>query len=113
MSEQHRIYLTRRNLLTLLSKLDRKAAGDVTSCTIVKVDNQHRTYPQTMEWCEVTAVEDREYYDEGRPAGEVHTEDDPWGGPAKERKCEHKTVPTFDGLGVRLKCHLCGEWISE
>lgn len=28
-------------------------------------------------------------------------------------QCKHKTVPTFDGLGVRLKCQTCGEWVSE
>jgi hypothetical protein len=30
-----------------------------------------------------------------------------------EKKCKHQTVPTFDGLGVRLKCQLCNEWILE
>jgi len=73
-----RIYLTRRNLLSLLSKLDRKKAGEETACTLVKNDNLHPKFPQTMGFCEVVAVEDQEYYDEGRPAGYVQPEDDPW-----------------------------------
>ena len=44
------VYLTRRNLLTLLSKLDRTKAGDPSECTII----------------------DRE-------AGAVHSKDDPNG----------------------------------
>jgi hypothetical protein len=31
----------------------------------------------------------------------------------EKRKCEHKTTLTFDGLGVRPKCQLCGEWVLE
>ena len=74
----HRIFLTRRNLLTLLSKLDRRKLGEETKCTLIKCDNQHKDYPQTMEECLVTAVEDAEYYNESRTAGEVHQDDDPW-----------------------------------
>ncbi len=74
----HKLYLTRRNLLSLLSKLDRKKAGEFTACSILKQDPEHPKYPQTMEACEVTAVEDQDYYDEGRPAGYVHPPDDPW-----------------------------------
>ena len=69
------VYLTRRNLLTLLSKLDRKQAGDDTACTIVKADTRHKTYPCT-EVTEVVAVEDSEYYKE-RAAGPVHPLDNP------------------------------------
>jgi hypothetical protein len=72
----HGIYLSRRNLLTLLSKLDRKAGGDSTECTIIKRDNTHEKYPQTMEFCVVTAIEDEEYYNT-RKFGEVHPKDDP------------------------------------
>jgi len=32
------IYLTRRNLETLLSKLDRAKRGELTDCTIIKLD---------------------------------------------------------------------------
>lgn len=70
------VYLSRRNLLTLLNKLDRKARGEETKCTIVKNDNAHISYPQTMEHIMVTAVEDEEYY-AARPAGAMHASDDP------------------------------------
>ncbi|WP_136525494.1 hypothetical protein [Geomonas ferrireducens] len=62
-----RVYLSRRNLLTLLSKLDRRASGQQTACTIVKRDNANRLYPQTMKNIEVIAVEDEEYYKERDP----------------------------------------------
>jgi len=52
-----KVYLTRRNLLTLLSKLDRKGRGEETACTLVKKDNLHEKYPQTMKSLSVVAVE--------------------------------------------------------
>lgn len=52
-----KVYLTRRNLLTLLSKLDRKGRGERTACTIVKNDNLHDKYPQTMKRLSVVGVE--------------------------------------------------------
>lgn len=52
-----KLYLTRRNLLTLLSKLDRKRKGEETACTLVKNDNLHKKYPQTMKSLSVIAVE--------------------------------------------------------
>jgi hypothetical protein len=70
------IYLSRRNLLTLLSKLDRAAAGEETACTLIKHDNVHPRYPQTMGSVRVTAVEDADYYTMG-PPGEVHPSDLP------------------------------------
>ena len=70
------VYLSRRNLLTLLSKLDRKAAGEDTACTLVKRDNVHPTYPQTMEQIRVVAVDDDEYYID-RHAGLVYPADEP------------------------------------
>lgn len=70
------VYLSRRNLLTLLSKLDRKAAGDATACTLIKNDNLHPVYPQTMKSICVVAVEDAEYY-QHRAAGLVDLRDDP------------------------------------
>ena len=70
------IYLTRRNLLSLLNKLDRKAEGEDTACTLIKRDNQHPKYPQTLSECSVTAVEDVDYYSH-RSAGEVLPVDDP------------------------------------
>lgn len=71
-----KVYLSRRNLLTLLSKLDRQAAGESTACTLVKNDNQHPKYAQTMKSIEVHAVEDAEYYID-RIAGAVHPSDEP------------------------------------
>jgi hypothetical protein len=70
-----RVYLTRRDLLTLLSKLDRKASGDDTACTILKNDNKHPKYPQTMASIDVVAVEDAEYYTDRLP-GDVHPLDE-------------------------------------
>jgi hypothetical protein len=62
-----RIYLSRRNLQSLLNKLDAVARGDSSACTIVKRDNQHPTHSQTMAECAVTAVEDAEYYVDREP----------------------------------------------
>ncbi len=74
----NQIYLTRRNLLTLLNKLDRvKEEGqEVSHCTIIKQDNQHSKYPQSMESIRVTAVEDMDYYID-REAGFVDPRDEP------------------------------------
>jgi hypothetical protein len=71
-----RIFLTRRNLLTLLSKLDRAQQGEHTNRTLIKSDDQHPTMPQTMQVCFVVAVEDEDYYKD-RPPGGVHPKDDP------------------------------------
>ena len=68
-----KVYLSRRNLFTLISKLDRKKAGDKTFCTIIKSDNQHPKYPQSMDNIAVIAIEDEEYYD--RIPGEMHEKD--------------------------------------
>ena len=65
------IYLSRRNLLTLLNKLDRKASGGDSECTLLKRDCTHEKYPQSMRLCVVTAIEDDEYYTT-RDAGAVH-----------------------------------------
>ncbi len=71
-----KVYLSRRNLLSLLSKLDRRAAGESTECTIIKRDNTHPIYPQTVKEIIVVAVEDTDYYTD-RPAGVVHPSDEP------------------------------------
>jgi hypothetical protein len=66
------VYLSRRNLLTLLAKLDRNRDMPGSSqCTIIKNDNNHPKYPQSMKHIQVTAVEDEDYYVD-RPAGEMH-----------------------------------------
>jgi hypothetical protein len=69
------IYLSRRNLETLLNKLDRVKRGEPSACTIVKCDNVHPTMPQTMAECAVTAVEDADYYID-RTAGTMWPGDD-------------------------------------
>lgn len=69
------IYLTRRNLQTLLNKLDRQKAGEGTFCTIVKADTAHIKYP-ISEPCLVTAVEDEDYYTDREP-GVMHPSDEP------------------------------------
>ena len=71
-----KIYLSRRNLLTLLSKLDRRAAGEDTHCILLKNDDMHDTYAQTMPSVLVQAVEDRDYYTDRDP-GPVHPMDTP------------------------------------
>ena len=72
------VYLSRRNLLTLLNKLDRKKEGGETKCTLSKNDTRHPVYPQSMDHILITAVEDEDYYID-RPAGPVHPLDNPSG----------------------------------
>jgi len=62
-----RVYLSRRNLLTLLAKLDKQHIGGETFRTIIKRDNKHPKYPQTMKEIEVVAVEDENYYTHREP----------------------------------------------
>jgi hypothetical protein len=71
-----KVYLSRRNLLTLLAKLDRRQAGQMTEATLIKNDNRHPKYPQSMAHIAVIAVEDDEYYTDRDP-GEVHPLDTP------------------------------------
>jgi hypothetical protein len=72
-----KIYLSRRNLLALLSKLDRAAAGEETHCTIVKYQPGGSAYRQTMKAVSVIAVQDEDYYvAQNRPAGEMHPADE-------------------------------------
>jgi hypothetical protein len=55
---EHKVFLSKRNIQTLLNKLDRNKHGDGGSaCTLIKCDNLHAKYPQTMTECAVTAVE--------------------------------------------------------
>lgn len=60
------IFLSRRNLLHLLSKLDRKKAGQYTFCTLVKTDTDHPQYPCSVKAL-ITAVEDWDYYTDRMP----------------------------------------------
>ena len=74
------VYLSKRNLLTLLSKLDRFEKGEETKCAIIKYANPLDTYclrmESSVEEVMVIAIPDDKYY-VGRGAGEVHPEDDP------------------------------------
>jgi len=68
-----KIYLSRRNLLALLSKLDRDAKGDDTACAIIKHQQPTPEYRQTMDTVMVIAVQDEDYYvAQKRSAGEMH-----------------------------------------
>lgn len=64
------LYLTRRNLQTLLNKLDRNKNGGDSACTLVKRDLVHPKYP-CSDVVSVIALEDEEYYTD-RKAGLVH-----------------------------------------
>jgi hypothetical protein len=71
------VFLSRRNLLTLLSKLDRNAADPGSSAaTIIKHDTEHPTHPQSHKAIVVKAVEDDVYYADRVP-GPVHELDEP------------------------------------
>jgi hypothetical protein len=72
------VYLTERNLRTLLSKLERKKSGEFTACTIIKPASDNPKFEQGKTI--VVAVLDEEFYgSEGldRPAGAVHPSDEP------------------------------------
>jgi len=71
-----KVYLSRRNLKTLLSKLDRVKAGEESACTLVKYQNTTDPFVQTIDEVSIIAVEDDKYYT-NRPAGEVHPADVP------------------------------------
>ena len=60
------VYLTRRNLLTLLNKLDRVLIGGDSSKTLVKRDTSHSKFP-CSDVTIVVAVEDEDYYTDREP----------------------------------------------
>ena len=72
-----KLYLSRRNLIALLSKLDRDNSGEDTACTIIKQQQDGPAYKQTMKQIAVIAVQDEDYYGaQKRPAGEMHPSDE-------------------------------------
>lgn len=73
--KQHTLYLSRRNLLALLSKLDRQEAGDETACAIVKYANPSGPYCNTIDQVMVIAVPDDEFYANRQP-GAMHPLDE-------------------------------------
>lgn len=70
-----RIYLSRRNLMMLLSKLDRVKDGEDSACTIIKYQNHDDPFTQTMDAVTVTALEDDALY-LGRRAGPMNEADE-------------------------------------
>jgi hypothetical protein len=91
-----RVYLTRRNLLTLLNKLDRVKDGDTSACTLIKQDLVHTKYPCTHVTY-VTAVEDKDYYAD-RSAGDVLPIDGPEQHPSSPSRAQD-----CDCLGCRSR----------
>lgn len=79
-----RIYLSRRNLLTLLSKLDRLEVGEQTACSIVKYANPTDPYSNTMDSVMVTAIPDELFYTNRSP-GVMH--------PSEEESLERCSQP--------------------
>ena len=73
--KQHQIYLSRRNLLALLSKLDRLEAGDETACAIIKSANPSDPYCNTIDQVMVVAVPDEKFY-ANRSPGAMHPLDE-------------------------------------
>ena len=73
--KQHQIYLSRRNLLALLSKLDRQAAGDATACAIIKYANPADPYCNTIDQVTVIAIPDEKFYTNRQP-GAMHPLDE-------------------------------------
>ena len=70
-----KVYLSKRNLLTLLAKLEREEAGEVTACALIKNKGADPTYQQTMDKIMVIAVSDKEYYKDHAP-NEVNPADE-------------------------------------
>ena len=73
--KQHQINLSRRNLLTLLSKLDRQAAGEATACAIIKSANPADPYCNTIDQVMVIAIPDEKFYTNRQP-GVMHPLDE-------------------------------------
>ena len=72
------LYLSKRNLLTLLSKIERFENGQETACSLIKYRNDKGQYVQTDDAVLVIAVPDSLYYSsQERAPGEVHPLDNP------------------------------------
>jgi len=72
---EERIYLSKRNLLTLLSKLERFEQGDETKCAIIKYANPLDPYCNTSDEIMVIAIPDEKFYT-ARSAGAMHPLDE-------------------------------------
>ena len=69
------VYLSKRNLLTLLSKLEREQRGEETACAIVKYANPTDPYCNTIKEITVIAVHDEKFYTNRAP-GAMHHQDE-------------------------------------
>ena len=71
------VYLSKRNLLTLLNKLDRFEKGEETKCAIIKYSNHLDPYSiRGVDDVMIVAIPDQFYY-VNRKAGPMLPEDDP------------------------------------
>ena len=70
-----KIYLSKRNLLTLLSKLERLERGDETACAIVKYANPTDPYCNTIKEITVIAVPDEKFYTNRAPGAMHHLDE--------------------------------------
>lgn len=71
------IYLSRKNLEILLSKLNRQLDGEKSECTLIKYKKPNTNFCQTMDICNVVAVENSVYYkDQGITPGMMHPLDE-------------------------------------
>jgi len=82
------IYLSRRNLETLLSKLDRLENGEDTTCAIIKYSQPNiDAFKQTIDSVMIVAVPNDKYYKaQARSPGVVVPEDQPKLTPYGERE---------------------------
>ena len=64
---EDRIYLSKRNLLVLLSKLDRFEKGEETKCAIIKNKCVTDPYCNTIEQVAIIAVPDEHFYVNRQP----------------------------------------------
>lgn len=79
MFSENKVYLPKRNLLTLLSKLGRFEASEDTKCEIIKHFVPLDPYCmslQSEESISIIAIPDSKYYTNREP-GRMHPEDDP------------------------------------
>lgn len=60
-----KLYLSQRNIATLLEKLDSVREGEASTCTIIKNDTAHPVYAQTVRRVAVMAVEAQDAYLKG------------------------------------------------
>jgi hypothetical protein len=70
------LYLSERNLRTLLSKVERYKAGEDTKCAIIKNANPLDPYCSTIDQVCVVAIPDEQYYT-GRDPGRMLKQDEP------------------------------------